>query len=371
MTPRDRLLTTLTHQEPDRVPLTTRLWLDTRIKLRKHYGVETDKELFEVMDIDNGAISVQPLTPTGWKPTPEYTRFCEMIGYEVQSQYTTYEELGIRRKIGSKGKSVLRQFYFTHHPWESFTRPNEIEKLTLPDLNAPGRFDKAQQIFTEQKENHVVWGSLGHILWTKGWELRGMMRFMKDIHTSPQMTDAILDKLLDYAYTKAEKLLDLGCDGISVSEDWGNNYSMFINPTLWRTYFKPRYRKLFELAKQRGKLVYFHSDGNITPIVGDLVEIGVDSLNPIQPECMNQIEIKQKYGDRLTIDTGISNQKTLPHGTKEDVKQEVLTALKHLAPGGGFVYGTSHFALYDVPIDNIITLYETLKQYGSYPIDVP
>jgi len=371
MTPRDRLLTTLAHQEPDRVPLTTRLWLDTRIKLRKHYGVETDKELFEVMGIDNGAISVQPLTPTGWKPTPEYTRFCEMIGYEVQSQYTTYEELGIRRKIGSKGKSVLRQFYFTHHPWESFTRPNEIEKLTLPDLNAPGRFDKAQQIFNEQKENHVVWGSLGHILWTKGWELRGMMRFMKDMHTSPQMTDAILDKLLDYAYTKAEKLLDLGCDGISVSEDWGNNYSMFINPTLWRTYFKPRYRKLFELAKQRGKLVYFHSDGNITPIVGDLVEIGVDSLNPIQPECMNQIEINQKYGDRLTIDTGISNQKTLPHGTKEDVKQEVLTALKHLAPGGGFVYGTSHFALYDVPIDNIITLYETLKQYGSYPIDVP
>jgi len=86
---------------------------------------------------------------------------------------------------------------------------------------------------------------------------------------------------------------------------------------------------------------------------------------------MNQIEIKQKYGDRITIDTGISNQKTLPHGTKDDVKQEALNALKYLAPGGGFVYGTSHFALYDVPIDNIITLYETLKQYGSYPIDVP
>lgn len=371
MTPRDRMLTTLAHQEPDRVPLTTRLWLDTRIKLRQHYGVETDKELFDIMGIDNGAISVQPLTPTGWQPAPEYTRFCEMIGYELHSQYATYEEWGIRRKLGSKGRSVLRQFFFTHHPWESFTRPSEIDQLKLPDLNAPGRFDRAKQMIAEQQETRLVWGGLGHILWTKGWELRGMMRFMKDLHTDPSMTEAILDKLLDYAYDKAIKLLDLGCDGISVSEDWGNNYSMFINPTLWRSYFKPRYRKLFELAKQRGKLVYFHSDGNITPIVGDLVEIGVDSLNPVQPECMNQIEIKQKYGDRITIDTGVSNQKTLPFGTKDDVKQETLTALKYLAPGGGFVYGTSHFALYDVPIENIITLYETLKQYGSYPIDVP
>jgi hypothetical protein len=86
---------------------------------------------------------------------------------------------------------------------------------------------------------------------------------------------------------------------------------------------------------------------------------------------MNQIEIKQEYGDSMTIDTGISNQKTLPFGTQDDVQREVLTALKYLAPGGGFVYGTSHFALYDVPIENIITLYETLKQYGAYPINVP
>jgi len=198
-----------------------------------------------------------------------------------------------------------------------------------------------------------------------------MMPFMKDLHTNPAMTEAILDTLLDYACYKATRLLDLGCDGISVSEDWGNNYSMFINPALWRKYFKPRYRRLFDLAKRRGKLVYFHSDGNITPIVGDLVEIGVDSLNPVQPECMNQLEIKRIYGDRLTLDTGISNQKTLPFGTPDDVKQEVLTALKHLAPGGGFVYGTSHFALYDVPIANLITLYETLQQFGAYPLQVP
>jgi hypothetical protein len=332
--------------------------------------VTTDEELYNVMGIDNGAISIQAKTPRDWKPSPEYTQFCEMTGYEMHSQYANYEEWGIQRKLGSKGKSVLRQFYFTHHPWEAFTTPQQVQQTKLPDLDAPGRFDLAQTIIQTHKDRHLIWGSLGHILWTKGWELRGMMRLMKDLHTNPDMANTILDKLLEYNLEKAERLLSLGCDGLSVSEDWGNNYSMFINPTLWRQYFKPRYRAIFEKAKQRGKLVFFHSDGNITPIVEDLVEIGVDCLNPVQPECMNQVEIKQQYGKQITIDTGVSNQHTLPNGTPQEVRDETLHAIRHLAPGGGFVYGTSHFALYDVPIENVIALYDTMKTYGTYPISI-
>jgi uroporphyrinogen decarboxylase len=146
---------------------------------------------------------------------------------------------------------------------------------------------------------------------------------------------------------------------------------MFINPNLWRKYFKPRYKKLFNRAKSRDKFVFFHSDGNITPIVDDLVEIGIDILNPVQPECMNREEVKRIYGDRITLDTGASNQKTLPFGTIDDVRNETIDALKYLAPGGGFVYGTSHQAMYDVPIKNIIELYNTLEKYGKYPIKIP
>jgi len=371
MTPRERLLTALAHKEPDRVPLTAKLWADTRLKLRKHYGLKTDEELFDKMGIDNGAINVGSLPPRDWKPTPEYAEFCNTIGYEVRSQYATYEEWGIERKLGAKGQSVVQQFFFSHHPWESFTEPSQVEEMKLPNLNAPGRFDDAEKTIEEKKEVHVIMGGLGHVLWTRGWELRGMLKLMKDLHTDPEMADAILDKLLAYSCDVADRLLDLGCDGIAVSEDWGNNYSMFISPTLWRKYFKPKYKKLFDRAKRRGKLVFFHSDGNITPIVGDLVEIGIDSLNPVQPECMDQIEVKQKYGDKITIDTGVSNQKTLPFGTPEDVRNETLYALRYLAPGGGFVYGTSHYAMYDVPIENVITLYETCMKYGKYPIRLP
>jgi uroporphyrinogen decarboxylase len=370
MTPRERLLTTLAHKEPDRVPLTAKLWADTLLKLRKHFGLTTNEELFEKMGIDNGVVNVNSLPPRDWKPTLEYAEFCKTIGFEVRSQHAAYEEWGIRRKLGAKGQSIVQQFFFSYHPWESFTKPSQIEAIRLPDLDTPGRLDEAQKTFQMKKDTHVIVGALGHVLWTRAWELRGMLRLMKDLHTDPQMAESILDKLLSYNCDLADRFLDMGCDGIAVSEDWGNNYSLFISPALWRKYFKQRYMTLFDMAKKRGKLVFFHSDGNITPIVGDLVEIGIDSLNPVQPECMDQIEVKQKYGDKITIDTGVSNQKTLPLGTPEDVRNETMNALRFLAPGGGFVYGTSHYAMYDVPVENVITLYETCKRYGKYPIQL-
>jgi hypothetical protein len=119
MTPRERLLTTLAHKEPDRVPLTAKLWADTLLKLQKHFNLKTDQELFEKMGIDDPVVTAKCLPPRDWKSTPEYVEFCKTIGYEVRSQYVTYEEWGIQRKLGAKGQSVVQQFFFSHHPWES------------------------------------------------------------------------------------------------------------------------------------------------------------------------------------------------------------------------------------------------------------
>jgi uroporphyrinogen decarboxylase len=372
MNPRERLLTTLDHREPDRVPLTTRLWLDTRIKLRKHFGVETDEGVYQKLGVEPGRVNVSVGPPDGWEPSKELLGFCEATGYDAPGQHTTYEEWGIRRELGSKGTGrLLQQFYFTRHPWGDFKEVSDVEEAILPDLDEPGRFDQAIEAVRENRDSTVVFGDLGHCQWTKAWELRGMTTFMKDLHVYPRMAEAILDKLNDYYVDLADRLLDLGAEGLRFSEDWGNNKSMFINPKMWRKVFKPRYNKLFHRAKRRGGFVLFHSDGNITPLVGDLVKIGIDILNPVQPECMDQVEIKRQYGDKITLDTGISVQRTLPFGTIEEVKNEAKTALKELAPGGGFVYGTSHYAMYDVPVENIVALYETCEKYGEYPIRIP
>jgi len=372
MNPRERLLAALDHREPDRVPLTTRLWHDTAVKLMRHYGVGNQEELYERLgvEVDRAHIRVSP--PASWEPTKGYQKFCDSIGYDAREQYMTYEEWGIERKLGSERPgSEVRQFYFTGHPWETFKEISEVEDADLPDLDAPGRFDKAKEIAREFSGGRLIVGDLGHCQWTKAWELRGMLTLMKDLHTDPGMAEAILDRLLGHYLDLTDRLIDLGAEAIRYSEDWANNKSMFIDPAMWRRIFKPRYKELFERARRRGAFAFFHSDGNITPIVGDLVEIGINLLNPVQPECMDRVEVKEMYGDRITLDTGASVQSTLPHGTVDDVRKETLHALEHLAPGGGFVYGTSHMAMYDVPVENIVTLYEILKEYGKYPISIP
>ena len=372
MRPRERLLTTLDHREPDRVPLTARLWLDTRLRLMEHYGVASDEELNAALGIepDRAFIGVRP--PADWSPSPEYEGFCRATGYDCRDQYATYEEWGVERRLGSERPgSSLRQFYFTRHPWEGFTEVEEVEEAELPDLDAPGRFAEAEETARRMRDERVVFGEVGHCQWTKAWELRGMIRFMKDLHTRPRMAAAILDRLNAHYVDVADRLLDAGAEGLRFSEDWGNNKSLFIGPDMWRRFFKPRYRKLFDRARRRGAFVFFHSDGNIAPIVGDLVEIGIDILNPVQPECMDQAWVKEEYGDRITIDTGISVQRTLPLGTVEEVEEEVRRTFRQLAPGGGFVYGTSHYAMYDVPVENVVALYGACRRYGAYPIDIP
>jgi len=342
------------------------------MKLRDHYGVETSRELYEKLGVEPGRAGIGMGPPRDWKPAAELLEFCRETGYDAHGQHTTYEEWGIKRKLGSRVHgTTLRQFFFTNHPWGRFTEVSQVEEVELPDLDASGRFDQANQVVGDYKDARLIFGSLGHVQWTKAWELRGMMPFMKDLHTNLRMAAAILDRLNDYYVDLADRLLDIGAEGLSFGEDWGTNKSMFIPPKMWSEIFKPRYKRLFERAKRRGGFVHFHSDGNITPIVGDLVEIGVDILNPVQPECMDQLEVKKNYGDEITIDTGISVQKTLPYGTVDDVRKEALHAMNHLAPGGGFIYGTSHMALYDVPVENVVALYDTCRKYGKYPISIP
>ena len=372
MDAKERLLTTLDHREPDEIPLTASLSLDARAKLMTYYGLNARKELYERLGVEPGRAGIGVGPPTDWKPSEELLSFCKASGNGPASEYTHFVEWGIRKKLGSSlPGAMLRQFFFTYHPWEHFMEASQVEEVEFPDLDAAGRFDHARKIVKDYQRTRLIFGGLYHCQFTKAWELRGMMTFMKDLHTNVKMAETILDRLNDYYCDVADRLLDIGAEGLTFNEDWGNNKSLFIPPSMWKRIFKPRYKRLFDRAKRGGGSIYFHSDGNITPIVGDLVDIGVDVLNPVQPDCMDPLEVKKNYGDKITIDTGVSVQKTLPYGTVDDVKTETIHAIKHLAPGGGFIYGTSHTAMYDVPVENIVALYDTCRKYGKYPINIP
>ncbi|MEM2455529.1 MAG: uroporphyrinogen decarboxylase family protein [Candidatus Bathyarchaeia archaeon] len=146
---------------------------------------------------------------------------------------------------------------------------------------------------------------------------------------------------------------------------------MLIHPNLWRKYFKPRMKALINELKKHGDIyIWYHSDGNIKPIIPDLIEIGVNILNPIQPDCMNLAEMKMEYGDKITLWGGLSVQETLPYGTPEKVKEKVKRTIDICAPGGGFVLGTSNNITQDTLIENFFAIYEAARKYGRYPLKI-
>jgi uroporphyrinogen decarboxylase len=143
---------------------------------------------------------------------------------------------------------------------------------------------------------------------------------------------------------------------------------LIISPPLWRRHIKPRMKTIIESAKKKGVYVLYHTDGNCEPIIPDLIEIGVDILNPIQPECMDPAKIKEQYGEKLTLSGTISIQDTLPRGTVEDVRSEVKARIRTCGQGGGLIISPSNQVLLDTKVENFLAIYDAVREFGQYPL---
>ncbi len=142
-----------------------------------------------------------------------------------------------------------------------------------------------------------------------------------------------------------------------------------ISPKMLRSYLSPWIKKLADLAHQYNIKVLFHTDGNVRRIIPDLIEWGVDILDPLQPEVpqMNAQELKTAFGDRLSFSGGISAQKTLPRGSTEDVQAEVKRVIEQLGTGGGYILSPGHPSLQgDIPVENIVAMYQAGLEFGKY-----
>jgi uroporphyrinogen decarboxylase len=199
-----------------------------------------------------------------------------------------------------------------------------------------------------------------------------MDRVMEDMIVNKDFLHAYLDKLLTWVWDAGEVLVDMGVDVIWIGDDFGSQDRMLISPDLFREFFKPRYHRLFShlRGKNRDLKFAFHTDGYNWPIIQDLIDAGVDILNPVQPKSMDPGELKKKYGKQLTFWGTIDNQETMPFGSVQDVIDETKERLRTVAPGGGLILGPAHNVQPQVPIENIMAFYETVKNHGSYPISV-
>jgi uroporphyrinogen decarboxylase len=253
---------------------------------------------------------------------------------------------------------------------------DDIERYAWPDLTHPSRFgglaSKARAI---RANGYAVVAMTGVSPFEQIGLLRGLAAWLIDLAVNPEFAQALLNKVTSLMKASVVKLLEEAGDYIDVvvtSDDLGTQKAPMISPRMYRKMVKPYHAELLSAIKSRTKAkVFFHSDGNIYPLIGDLVEIGVDLLNPVQVSATNMgdtARLKREFGDRLSFCGGIDTQDVLPRGTMNDVRREVRRRIQDLAPGGGYVLAAVHCIQPDVPPENVCAMFDEAIKVGHYPL---
>lgn len=171
--------------------------------------------------------------------------------------------------------------------------------------------------------------------------------------------------ILEYQIAIAKRFVKLGVDGGYTGDDFGSQNGLLFSPEIWREVFKPRYKKLWGVFKEAGRPVFHHSCGDIRKILPDMIEIGLDVLNPIQPQAMPIEELADKYGKNLTFWGGISVQKTLPFGTKGEVEKEIYESIQVLGRYNKYIVGPSHDMTSDISMENFDAMINSIQKYNT------
>jgi len=187
-----------------------------------------------------------------------------------------------------------------------------------------------------------------------------------DLVLNPELAGRILDIPYNYHLTAAKKLVQMGVDMIWLGDDVGAQDVMMLSPVTWRTFLKPRLAEIISSVKSINPnvKVAYHSDGNIEPIIPELIEIGLDVLNPIQPASMDPVKLKKDYGDELCFWGSIDEQYTLPFGSPEEVTTEVKKRLTTIGEKGGLIIGPTHHLQLDTPLENFWVMHKAILDYN-------
>jgi uroporphyrinogen decarboxylase len=237
----------------------------------------------------------------------------------------------------------------------------DLKLVQVPDLREETRFAHFPSLIERNTDRYRL-AKISRCLFERAWSLRGMENLLVDFKENPCFVHDLFQLITDFYLDMIEALGSFDIHGIRFSDDWGGQLGMLMSPETWRSFLKPYLRRLYASAHERGFTVFIHSCGNIGPILGDLIEIGVDVFNPLQPETMDVEEIFELYGGRLAFYGGLSIQRTLPFGTPDEVRMEVRHRLALARRVGGYIVAPSHDMPPDVPPRNVEALLDELRR---------
>ena len=194
----------------------------------------------------------------------------------------------------------------------------------------------------------------------QAWYLRGLEELMMDMLAAPEMAHCLFERTAALQQFAAEQFARAGVDIIITGDDVAGQKGLLMSLETWREFLKPRLAATVRAVKQAnpGAYVFYHSDGNVEPLIPELIEIGIDILNPVQPECMDPAAIKRRYGDRLSFWGTVSVQRTMPFGTPDEVRAEVRARIRDVGRGGGLILAPAHVLGPETPWENIVAFFE-------------
>jgi uroporphyrinogen decarboxylase len=271
----------------------------------------------------------------------------------------------------------LRTYHEWHyHPERGAARPlgsirslRELARYVLPNLSHPPRHaGLADQVRRWHARGVAVAGSPPHLggeLFEAAWRLRGFENFMTDLVDRPQLADYLLDQLTSMLIENALILARAGVDILLLDDDVAMPTGLMIGPAAWRRYFKDRMARVINIAREElpDLLIFYHCDGDFTRLIPDLVEIGVNVINPVQPDCMDAASIKREFGDRLAIWGAVGSARLWDWGTPDLVRSEVRRCIQTLGPEGLLLAPA-----YDIdfaPFANIVAFIEAVEEFGG------
>jgi len=337
MTPRERVTRAIEFSGPDKIPMQHALFPGT---LRRH-GQKLADFLNGIPD-DFGRQMEVPPPPDEDEPPME-----------------TYRDewgcLWLRRQGYTAGE-------VKEPPLPAWGRFKDYQ---LPEVPT---FEAVEKHIRETDHHWYVFGlSWGLNLFERLQFLRGTENLFMDLADDREEVHELADRLVEYYTAGITRCLKTGADGYNFSDDWGSQTSLLISPEKWRTFFKPRYRRMFEVVKNGGAHVWFHTDGWTTDILEDFVEIGVDVINP-QHHIMGNARVAERIAGRICLRSDLDRQHIIPHGSADEIDAHVEEVIRLFGNfnGGLILHGELGP---EVPFENIKAMYRAFERYGTYPLD--
>jgi len=309
-----------------------------REKMTRHFGSEQWME-----PIDNAAIVFG-----GIRERP--------ADYRGQERFT--DVYGVTWRAAPSDSDAAD--HVEHSPLEE----PDIKQLKLPSAEQVCPDDLLENIDRNCAANPDRFTAVmfGQGIFERPWTLRGFQNALLDSIAEPEFYAELVGRVAEHQMGIVQRLCQTQIDAIHFGDDWGDQRGVTLGPERWRKFIKPHVAEHYEYVKKQGKYTFTHCCGCVTDIIPDMIEIGLDCLQSVQPEAMDPYELKRRFGGKIAFWGGLGSQSTLPFGTPEEIKAEVRKLCREMGKGGGFLLGPAKALRVEMPVENVIATIEAFNE---------